>query len=281
MNKYVTFLITLCIASSMHMHCSTESKKTLNFIQNVAVGSAVGMAEVAFPGQPLSYMANMVVQKKPIELMHSYKGGFANGIGIAPITAIQKVTNAQTTQWIKTAQGANLSDVQKVGVGFGAGVAGAFAATPQEAVSLYQQNHNTNASQAAKNLKWSAWRGFTPTATRDGLFCAGYQAVEPIMQNMAKSAMGDNKLASVTGSISAGVVTAVASQPFSVVKTLMQGDQHKTQYTTTLDTASQVYSRDGVQGLFKGGIARGTRVAIAIPLYAMYTKQFTHIVQGE
>lgn len=285
MNTYFKFLIIMAICTNISVQANGDKQqKQLSFVQNIAVGSAVGVAEVAFPGQPLSYMANKVVQGHTIARnpMHWYKGGIPNAAGIAPITAIQKVANAQATSWVKTAQGAELSDAQKVAVGFGAGVAGAVAATPQEAISIYMQN-NTRATmaQSVQELKWRAWRGFGPTATREGLFTAGYQAVEPMMQQMTKSAMGDTAAAGLAGSVTTGVVVAIASQPFAVVKTLMQSDPSKTQYKNSFDTACQIYSKDGVKGFFKGGAARGTRVAIAVPLYAYYTKEFTQVIQNK
>ena len=280
MQNHIKLFIGIASLCSSYAYSSTDPKP-LTFLQSMAVGAAVGMGEVAFPGQPLSYIANRVMLGKPIEAQHAYKGGVANAAGIAPITAIQMGVNTQATRALTDAQEADLSTVQKLGIGFAAGATGAVVATPQESIPLYQQNYSVTAAQAARALKGAAWRGLAPTAMRDGIFCAGYQAAEPAMQTAARATLGDTPTAALAGSIAAGVATAVASQPFHVAKTLMQADPTRKHHTTTIGTAKYIVAQIGIHGLFKGGIARGTRVAVAVPLYAYYKDKLKKLIQQQ
>lgn len=287
MNTYRIFFFSVTTMATLQISCggdAPQKQQPLSFTESVVVGGLVGAAEVMLPGQALYYVANMAVQNKVISRNPAdwYKGVFPNAVGVAPIAAIQKATNTQATEAITTMQEHDLSAGQRLAVAFGAGVTGAVVATPQEAISTYMGNNTTKTTrQAMSDLGTRAWRGFRPMAAREGVFSSGYQAVEPMMQDAAKSTMGNTTTAAVAGSVAAGVVTAVVSQPFAVVKTLVQSDPDKAQYKNNFDTVQKIYRQDGAKGFFRGGVARGTRVAIAIPLYAQYTKVLTQALQDK
>lgn len=274
-------IASMCCA--LQMHCSEAPKKTAaqpTLMQNVAVGSLAGVTEVCFLGQPLSYAMNQMVQGKALSRnpLHWYKGCGANAAGMAPITAIQKAVNSQVQALMKSKQEAELSDAQKMGAAFVAGATSAIAATPSEAIPVYMQkpeNAQMTTRQAAMDLKLRAWRGLGTTATRDGLFTVGYSALAPMMQERAKTIMGASQAAEVVGGIAAGVVTAVATQPLAVVKTELQANpNHRNSFTVAQD----IYSKEGLKGLYKGITARGARVMIAIPVLTKAGEIYTAMV---
>jgi len=57
---------------------SAKQTKSLSLTQSILVGGTVGAAEVALPGQILSYAMNRAVQQKPFVWRDSYKGFGAN-----------------------------------------------------------------------------------------------------------------------------------------------------------------------------------------------------------
>jgi len=287
MKRYVTFFITLCMVATMQLHSSDQQQKQpakpLTLGQSIVVGGVVGAAEVAFPGQPLSYAMNVAiknaqlpqVQRERFVFSHSYKGFAANALGQMPITAMQKAVQSKGTQWAEKEKGSALSDWQKAGVSYAAGVAGAVIDTPSNAVQLYLQdkaNAGQNTAQALRTLGGKSFRGFAPNAfLKEGPFVVGYQMLAQKGAQVAQKYVGDNLAAVALGGAAAGVVTAVATHPGAVMRNKMQNDPDKKTYTSSWQTAKKVCVDEGVKGLFNGLKERGTRVAIAVPLYVAYT----------
>jgi len=299
MNTYLRFFITAALSVTMTGHCSDQQKKAalqpLTLTQSIVVGGVVGAAEVAFPGQPLSYAMNQAINKQPFVLRNSYKGVKPNALGQMPITAVQSVVQVKGTQWAQEVKGSELSNWQKAGVSYAAGVGGALIDTPSNAMQLYlqsQANAGKSTAQAMRSLGRNCFRGLAPNAlAKEGPFAVGYQFLAPQAQDVAKQYVGDNLMASALGGAAAGVVTAVVTQPGAVVRNRMQGEAvavasrlegsmvPEMKYKTAWQAARKICNEEGAKGLFKGLMARGTRVAIAVPLYVAYTQALKNQIQ--
>lgn len=246
--------------------------RSLSLAESIAVGGVVGAAEVALPGQIFSYGMNQAIKGKKFVWADAYKGGMVNMVSQAPITAVQKVVQVKGSRAIELAQGDELSDAEKVGVSYVAGVAGAVIDTPSNAVQLCMQNEahgKKTMMQAMCHLKEKCYRGFVANAfLKEGLFAVGYQTLAPKSQEIAKSYVGDNMAATALGGAVAGVVTAVATQPGAVIRNKMQNDPFAT--TSTMQTVKNIFAAQGMTGFFSGLKQRGARVAIAVPLYVAY-----------
>lgn len=277
-SKIMAIIAMNCVVSL----CASESQKSM-MLQNVAVGAAAGATEVLGFGQVASYAANQMIQGRALVLRDSYRGCAANVAGMAPITAVQVAGTKKGEELVKEWQnGAELSDMQKVGVATCAGAASGIVATPSEAIPVHMQqpeNKGKTTMQVIRELgPRGAMRGCVPTAGRDGIFTAGYMSMNNICVEKAKNIVGDNYAAPVLGGITAGVIVAVATQPLAVVKTKMQSDPKKMYYPTALSTASSVLRTDGIRGLYRGLPARGARIIVAIPVLGAATKCYTELI---
>lgn len=267
-------IVMTCMFMTASWLCPKDEpvSSPLSLMESIAVGGVVGAAEVALPGQIFSYGMNQAIKGKKFVWADAYKGGVVNALGQAPITAVQKVVQVKGSRAIELAQGSELSDAQKVGVSYAAGVAGAVIDTPSNAVQLCMQNETQGKKtmmQAMCHLKEKCHRGFVANAfLKEGLFAVGYQALAPKGQEIAKGYVGDNIAAVAIGGAAAGVVTAVATQPGAVIRNKMQNDPFAT--TSTMQTAKNIFVSEGMKGFFSGLKQRGARVAIAVPLYVAY-----------
>lgn len=318
MNTITKFFVMLSMIAIMPVYSSEQTKSTpqkyLTLPQSIFVGSVSGAAEVLATGQVLSYMTNQLgatpprpISRNPIDW---YTGTKANTIGMVLPTAIQKTANVAMTTYAQRAKGSELSDAQKIGIAAGAGALSALALTPPEALATYMQDQDAKAkqeherakrpgnppkmttSQAIKELgARGVMRGIVPTMLRDAKFTVGYiqlvKMLTPAMQDYTRKHLDNSKTAdtvgSIAGGISAGVLTAVASQPAHVIKRALQGDPSGKTYNhpfvPSLQVAQNIYKTEGIKGFFKGGIPRGVRVMCAIPILTAADAMLTHAIQ--
>lgn len=284
MNMYMKYGIMFCMMITVSS-CASESSR-LNLAENIVIGGIVGAAEVAMPGQILTYGMNQAILKNPFILADSYKGFGANALGQMPITAMQKATQSSLTELIEQGQATKLSDTQKMGVSYLSGIAGAMIDTPSNAIQLELQkscNKGKNSMQVARQLGFKSWRGFGANALmKEGPFAVGYQYLAEKGKQAVEPYLGDNIASVAVGGSIAGVATALVTQPGAVIRNTMQSDlfRDKSLYETTWKTAKHIYREQGVTGLFAGLKARGIRVAIAVPLYVMYTTKLEEFVKS-
>lgn len=298
MKTHINFYILYCIFIFLKTESCTDNqfppenhtvkalpdRKPLSLTESIIVGGTVGAAEVGFPGQILSYAMNQTIRRKPFIAHDCYKGFTVNALGQMPITALQKAVQTKGTEIAQKHQGSHLSDAQKAAISYIAGIAGAMIDTPSNAVQLYMQdptNTQKSAWESMKDLRIKALRGFAPNAfLKEGPFAVGYQALAPKCREIASEYFGDNIAATAIGGASAGVFTAIATQPGAVLRNKMQSDLYKKRYSTTWITLQKIYQTEGFQGLFSGLMQRGTRVAIAVPLYVAYTTFLENKLRG-
>lgn len=278
MKKFFYALLMMCFTLPQgEMLASDEliEKKKLTLFGNIVVGGTVGAAEVAMPGQILTYAMNAAIKGTPFRLQDSYKGGLLNAVGQVPITAMQKLTQAMGLRYAEQYNNGEPTDLQKLAVSSAAGVADAVIDTPSNAIQLYLQdarNKGKGMLKTASELGMKSFRGFTSNALmKEVPFVVGYQIFAPKGKQIAQGYVDNESVATALGGAAAGVATAVATQPGAVVRNLMQEDRLARTYKTTWQTISTVCKQRGVAGLWDGMKARGTRVAIAVPLYAAYT----------
>jgi hypothetical protein len=283
--NWVFLALFLCAAQTNGSDHPKKAALEPTLAQHIIVGGAAGVTEVAIMGQITSYLMNQKIQGKSIAKnpLHWYRGGLVNAASMAPITAIQKATDAYIRAHMKTKQRQELSSMQKMTAAFVAGATGALVSTPTEAIPVYMQkpeNIKKTVLQASKDLKILAWRGLSATAMRDGLFTIGYMALAPIMQEKAEAIMGQSPASTVVGGIGGGLLTALITQPFAVVKTALQADPYSALHKNSFNAIRKIYAKEGLKGFFKGLTARGARIMVAIPVLTkageFYTTALTH-----
>lgn len=264
MNMKVQFFMTLCMVISS---LKPDQDRPLTLEQSIFIGSAVGAAEVALPGHLLSYAMNVRIEGTPFVRSQMYKGILANIVGQMPITAVQKVVQVKGSQLLQKFQQHPLSERQKYGMSFLAGVCGALIDTPCNAIQLYLQdpgNAKKNTWQAGRALGSRSFRGFAPNAfLKEGPFAVGYQVLAPKGKEIAQQYIDNDICATVAGGAPAGVFVASITQTGAVMRNKMQKDPHSLQYITLLQTVHKIVLQQGRQGLIQGIYERGGRVAVA------------------
>ena len=297
MNTYYNFFLAFCTFLTFKISASepTKQKRALTITESIAVGGLVGVAEVALPGQPLTYATNSIIAAKaqkarglaqPMPKFHtaqipsliakSYTGFGANATGQLPITAMQKVIQVKGSELVEKWQDAKLTAMQKTTISLAAGTGGAIIDTPSNAIQLFLQHPDNKGKtnlQAFRTLGTKSMRGFFPNAAfKEAPFTAGYQVLRPECETLTSQVVDDQYAQKVLGGATAGLITAIATQPGTVLRNRMQSDLGG---KTTLQTAKHIYSHEGFKGFMTGLSARGPRVWIAVPLYGFYSDILT------
>ncbi len=263
---------------------NTESKslsRPLTSLEKTGIGGVVGAAEVVLPGQLLSYLMNCKIKGEKFVAALAYNGCAVNALAQMPITAVQMGTQSVLSNGLKSRQNCELSESQKLAVSYSAGVCGALIDTPSNAVQLYLQNAanaGKNSWQAMKALGKNCYKGFMPNALlKEGPFAVGYQILGTQGKNLVAPYVGDNMSAVALGGAGAGVLTAIVTQPGAVIRNRMQANPNL--YPTLRSSVANICKQEGVKALWKGLVPRGTRVAIAVPLYVAYTQKLEDMVR--
>jgi hypothetical protein len=146
----------------------------------------------------------------------------------------------------------------------------ALFASPVELVMVQQQlNGGSSIGTFLTVLKKNVlFRGLTPTIARDAIYVTGMLGVTPFVQeylvrekNMSVTSAGF--YASLVG----GVLAAVPSHPFDLVKTCMQAkrlDSGKGEILSMRETARGLYIEGGIARLYSGALWRTFNVTATV-----------------
>ena len=116
------------------------------------------------------------------------------------------------------------------------------------------------------------------TALREMIWTSSYLALGPVIASTlheqfpstfgeyGTASMQQRTLASLAGSIMAGLVTVYATQPVDTLKTVLQGQlAEATQQQPKLRTISKtLWMQGGFRHYYRGTVARGTRLIGAV-----------------
>lgn len=278
---------------------ATERAQRLSALQHGAIGSLAGMIEVLIQ-QPTIAMKNAVQQGRAIPWSPSalYRGVGISLSSVAPICALQFGVNGKLLAL--AGDRAAHSDRVKVACGALAGVASALLGSPGELVMTLQQNSGRALGATVRDIVAAhgvqrLYRGFEVTAVRDGVWCASYLALGPVLTakvhelspsvfGPAESASAPQRAsASAVGSILAGLVTVYATQPVDTVKTVMQGEAMSVgaNAPSSLAVAKRIYAEGGVQRLYKGAVPRGVRLVGAVFIMGQARNQLEELFDSQ
>ena len=289
MNKNVQFFIIFCMMSfSLQSseesldHPSRSFDRPLTLAESSLAGGLTGAGEVFFPGHILTTWMNRTIAKEPMVWNKVHKGGLTNLVAQFPITAVANTVNFKGSQLLENSQQSPLTQGQVVGMSLVSGVAAGVVDTISNAVQLRQQkpeHMHENAIQALKKLRGKSLRGMTATGFKEAKFALAWQVAATKGEEFASKYINNPNIAKAVGGAGVGVATAVVTHPWAVIRNKMQGDIDATMYKTTLQTAQKIYEQEAVAGLMKGLPQRGVRVAIAIPLYSVYSKKLETFIK--
>jgi solute carrier family 25 (mitochondrial citrate transporter), member 1 len=135
---------------------------------------------------------------------------------------------------------------------------------------LHQQLHRTALAPTARRvLGANSLRGLGLTSCRETCFVTGYLVLSPLAgstlraQLQARGRDCSDVVTRTAGSIVAGIVAGVVSQPFDTVKTVVQS-KIPADNASAVHTVRSMIAKDGVGALFRGLIPRGLRIVGAV-----------------
>lgn len=214
-----------------------------------------GIVEVTV-NQPLIAFKNALVLKRPVpkSLSALYRGYGIGVLNMAPTTALQ-IASADYAK--------NELNMSSLSASCSGGTISAFIATPTEATIVFQQMQKSSLKEAFPLLlrehgTKSLWRGLGATMARDAGFTIGFLSGAPWAEERLKKYQIPGAV--LWGPLLAGVVTAVVTHPFDVIKTQQQGGVT----TNVINTFNYIKNTQGYSGFMKGLTPRATRVVLAI-----------------
>lgn len=242
-----------------------DSTQATSMSLNLLIGCTIGVSE-AYVNHPLWALKTRMQQGKPLTLHPRilYRGVMAHAATSIPLDSIQ------TTACRVFLESDRLAFLPKgkrrLVAGLLGGCIGALISTPAEMIMTRQQDLQSGLSAACESL----WRegkirrlyaGFCGTTARDALFCCGFFAGVPILRSHLEQYHVATPLAVVVAGLLSGCFVAVISQPFDVMKTLVQSSSMTISNRYII---RQVYMRRGFLGFFSGLGLRVGRVASGI-----------------
>ena len=243
----------------------------LNPNETTFLGIMSGCVEIMLL-QPILYCKNAAQQnlKLTLDPRVLYRGLSVSIINMGVATGLQfsftaKITKAMTKGEVRKLTGAELL-MSSFSGGFLSGLVGG----PLELVLIQQQRFGGSLAKVPIELIKSyglpvLTRGMILTSFREGLFCAGYLGMTPLLSRYFNEKHNiKESSAKIYASIIAGLIAAPLSHPFDTLKTGMQGDVQRTKYGSLVETYNAMLKEGGVKRLFNGLFWRTLRMILGI-----------------
>lgn len=245
---------------------------TLTEFQNTLLGVTAAMIEGIIL-QPTIYWKNAKALHLPFSLnpMIVYRGTAASLFNECQMMGLQfgftgfyqkllmnkstKRSNAKTQEMMCSALG---------------GVSAAFFASPVELVMIQQQiNGGSSVGTFITALKGNQiFRGLTPALARDAIYVTGMLGVTPILQTyLVEEKDMSMSTAGFYASLAGGVLAALPSHPFDIIKTCMQAKSFQTpskDILTLRQTAIELWNEGGIRRIYAGAAWRTFNVTATI-----------------
>ncbi len=259
-----------CKASYQPIQTQNSYKRKPTLWESLFMGSVAGGAEVIVD-HPLWVVKTRLQQNQPLSLDPRvlYRGIFPNAASMIPITAMQVGLN-RLAQSVFYNNSNDLSNVQRIGSAFFAGVGSAFASCPTERVMTHQGKAGDSFYRSARYFMnvggvTSLYSGLAATMLREGMFTAFFLAVTPMLKTEIKSYVANDYFASLIAGMTAGVGATIASHGVDTIKTIQQSAD-VAQPVGFVEATKKIYSNHGFKGFFKGAVPRGARVMSAVTI---------------
>jgi hypothetical protein len=217
----------------------------------------------------------MVQQQRPISMSPAvmYRGVGANCINMGSCTMIQFAVGGKLKNMMTSGESVprNLTLVEEMSCGIGAGTISALVGSPLELVMIQQQRKGGSAAMIVKDIlknPGNIYRGLTGMAIREALWTCGYLSIPPVVRRTLMENYPDtfttNDKARVPAALLGGLFACYLTQPFDTIKTCMQGDIEREVFGTLTQTGSKIYSDSGITGFYRGATFRYGRMVCAV-----------------
>ncbi|OQS00653.1 Mitochondrial Carrier (MC) Family [Thraustotheca clavata] len=256
---------------------SPTDRRALYGVDHAIIGSLSGMAEVLIQ-QPTVYVKNALQQGQPLVFQPKvmYRGVGINCLSIAPICAVQFAANGVLGRYISPDD-----DIGRILTAMVAGALSSLLSSPAELVMTLQQRTGQSIGSTVQEIVKShgitrLYRGLPLTMFREASWCACYLALGPVvstkLHHLFPNTFGEKNTATTAqktwaamgGSIAAGLVAVLASQPIDTLKTIVQGNALDKAAPSLTNQAKQVWNKGGMNLYYKGTVPRGIRLIGAV-----------------
>jgi solute carrier family 25 citrate transporter 1/solute carrier family 25 2-oxodicarboxylate transporter 21 len=157
--------------------------------------------------------------------------------------------------------------------------------SPAELVMTLQQQTGHSITSTIRNVTLThgvsrLYRAFPLTCVRECVWTASYLALGPLLGGFLHDTfpatfgsrdagtLSQRASAAIGGSIGAGLVAVVTTQPVDTLKTIMQGNAldrgSSASASTTISEARRLWTQGGLRALYKGTLPRGLRLIGAV-----------------
>lgn len=230
-----------------------------------------GIIEVAAL-QPFNYAKNAMQQGMPLSMSPAvlYRGVVPNMVNMGSCTMLQFSFGGGMKRFLAQSNAdGKLTKTQEMGAGLVAGGTSALFGSPLELIMIQQQRTGASLVATARSLVGpNMMRGFTMTATREGLWTAGYMSIPPIVRRQLREVYPDvftsDAVARVPAALLGAFFACYLSQPIDTIKTCLQGDIERKKFINASQTARQLYSENGIAAFYRGTSFRYGRMVIAV-----------------
>jgi len=252
-------------------------RAALSPLENLLLGAFGGSLETGLQMPLLSWkFSRQEGRPLPTTIAGWYRGVLAQTSSVAPITALQVMTNGILERLI-TGNKRESTDLEKIMTSCGAGVISAVIYTPVDLITIQQQKLAKGIGYTVRHvvnnygITQGLYRGYASCALREGIYTCGYLGMAPVFtgyykRNYPGLANKSEFLVSLTGALSAGLIAAAITHPADTSKTIIQADLDKKKYKTAIGTVFQLIREFGISGIFKGAIPRSMRLCGAFTI---------------
>jgi hypothetical protein len=233
--------------------------------QDVGIGIFAAFIEAVLL-QPTLYWKNAVIQGKPFTLNPQilYRGSGASIFNECGAMGLQFGLTSVIHQHVFG--GADYELISACG----GGMIAAVVASPVELIMIQQQNTGLSTTQVMRMLKLRSqpemlFRGFLNALARDAIYVGAMLGVTPVLKkHIEKEFNHSPRAANLEASLLGGIIAALPSHPFDLVKTCMQGDLHGEKYSTASKTFATLWAEGGYRRLFSGGWWRTLNITATV-----------------
>jgi len=254
--------------------------------QNLQIGILAAFIEGVVL-QPTLYWKNARAHKLPFTLNPRviYRGTTAALYNEMQMMGLQFVLTRIFQRFNNQGDG-TMTRMQEYRSAFFGGAVAAIFASPVELVMIQQQLHGGSMYATVKRVAiehgpLKLLRGVLPAMARDSLYVSGMLGLTPIIQ---RHLMDDfdisGPVAGMWASLIGGVLGAVPSHPFDIVKTCMQGDMKQLKYYNVRTTFKALYQQGGIIRFFDGCFWRGLNVVATVYIANECRIHFPRLIFG-
>ncbi|KAJ1446145.1 mitochondrial carrier domain-containing protein [Pelagophyceae sp. CCMP2097] len=239
-------------------------------MDNALVGVAAGTIEVTML-QPILYWKNAAQQNMPFTLNPKflYRGLSTSIVNMSVLTGLQFPLTGMVTNAITAGTPRKLTANETIFAALTGGTLSGIACGPMELVMIQQQRFggsifSTPARIVSECGIGGLGRGLSMSMGREGCYTAGVLGVCPVLTEALEERGIGGGAGKMLAAIGAGVLAATLSHPLDTVKSCLQGDVARLEYTTTLEAFSALYAKAGWTRFFSGWHWRTGRMILAV-----------------